>query len=102
MNLESLIILEYLNHGLVPYFPKKKNQLLDQIVFNTGAKIAKRKFRKAYKKALTALEASTIQWKKDKYFGAPGCDPTPKQIRNRKRLVYRYIRSLVENKYKVP
>ena len=75
---------------------------MDQVVFNTGAKIAKRKFRKAYKKALKALEKNTTQQKKDKYFGAPGSDPTPKQIRNRKRLVYRYIKFLAENKYKAP
>ena len=102
MNLESLIILEYLNHGLIPYFPGKNNQPLEQVLTITSAPIAKRKFRKVFRKALKQFAKRTnSKTTIEKCFGAPHQAPDAKQLSNRKRLVYTYIRSKAMEKYKV-
>jgi hypothetical protein len=95
MNLESLIILEYLNHGLVPYFPNKKTQPLGEIIEKFSAGLTKRKFRKVYKKAIRKLcPDSNLGW-----YGLKCQDPTPKQLMHRKKLVYRYLKICVIEKY---
>ena len=102
MTLESLIILEYLNRGLIPYFPGRDNQPLEQVLTTTHAPIAKRKFRKVFRKALKQFAKRTnSQTTVERCFGTPHQAPDAKQLSNRKRLVYTYIRSKAMDKYKV-
>ena len=96
-HIRGLVILEYMRVGLIPYFPGKKTESLEALLHGQTGTKSKRKFRKIWKKAQKRyLNRSSIIYGSSSY-GYPSKKPTGYQMMQRKKLVYRYIKSKIIN-----
>ena len=79
--LQSLIVLRYLQLGIVPYYPGSG-------VLTKPDRKTKRKFRKVWKKAAKELNVS-------KLIKTKGKSPTPGIKSFRQKIVYKWIKQCV-------
>ena len=49
-DINGLVVLEYLRLGLVPYFPGKKTDPIENFLDGSSGRVSKRKFRKLWNK----------------------------------------------------
>tara|TARA_Y100001970_G_C14237255_1_gene862590 strand:- start:3288 stop:3605 length:318 start_codon:yes stop_codon:yes gene_type:complete len=92
--LDGLVVLEYLRLGLVPFFPNKKTQPLNEVIHKEDRN-TKRKFRKQWRKASKKYCSHIPKKNFNNLYGAKNANPSPIQMKNRKWIVWRYIRDKV-------
>lgn len=85
--LEGLIVLEYLNLGIMPFYPYSPE-------ISTGDRKAKRKFRKLWRKV--SKKQNSYEWVR-----SPFNTPSGKIMWQRKIIVHDWIRNQVKKKYKL-
>ena len=85
--LEGLIVLEYLNLGIMPFYPYSPKILTDD-------KKAKRKFRKLWRKI--SKRQHSYEWVR-----SPHKTPSGKVMWQRKILVHDWIKTRVKVQYKM-
>tara|TARA_B100001250_G_C19062214_1_gene470614 strand:+ start:116 stop:406 length:291 start_codon:yes stop_codon:yes gene_type:complete len=86
--LEGLVVLEYLDLGIMPFYPASPD-------ITTVDKKARRKFRKIWRK----VAKGTNQLER---LRGSGIRPTNSQLYIRKKMVHRWIKFKVKQKYNIP
>ena len=84
--LEGLVVLEYLNLGIIPFYPSSPS-------ISTADRKSKRKFRKLWRKI--ASGKSMLE-----FLRSPGADPSNTTMYHRKKIVYHWVVNKVRKKYK--
>lgn len=104
---DTLIVLEYLKVGLVPvdgFQPESIEKFNEQLVSLSKAdrKLVNRRFRKVFRKIarreMARPNRPTDGWKKT--YGVGETNPTPQQLRNRRRLVHEEISNTIWRRLK--